>query len=81
MDQPDPLDPGVPRSVLSWIDDNGGVHNDCLIASDPCKACREQLMAALEAVYANATSEEDVIASLMADFAKDHIEDERRSRE
>lgn len=77
-EKPSRTDPGIPRRVLSWISDNGGVHNDCLLATDPCVACRSTVMRALETVYADAKSEEDVLAAIINDFRDDHIADGRR---
>lgn len=72
-----PFGSGLPRRILQGIRDLGGAHNDCLVASDPCRFCRSQVIAALELVYGDeVSSEEELAEAVRRDLENDRIEDQ-----
>ena len=48
-----------------------GLHNDCLVASEPCKGCDSNLMLAFEFYYGDADSQADVMEAIVNDLAAD----------
>lgn len=71
------VEPSVPRRVLAWAREHGTIHNDCLLASNPCQDCRELIMRGFEVVYSNdKLTEAEVIAAIVKDFSADIIAEE-----
>lgn len=71
------IDPGMPRRVLRTAQNLGGVHADCLVASDPCSQCISVVLAAFDLCYGHADSVESVLRAVFEDFRQDQIDDER----
>lgn len=69
------MDPGMPRRVLDWAQEHGGVHSDCLVAADPCQRCIDVVVRAFDHFYGQAPSVLEVLRMIQADFEKDEEED------
>jgi len=71
------FDPGMPRKVLRWAHEHGGVHNDCLISGDPCGSCERVILAAFDHFYGHAANIGEVLSLVIADYRQDLLADEQ----
>jgi len=74
---PKSFDSGMPRRVLRWAHEHGGVHNDCLISGTPCESCETVIIASFDHFYGHASDIGAVLAMVIADYRQDLLADEQ----
>lgn len=65
------FDPGMPRKVLEWARSHGVLHNDCLMAGDPCEGCKQIVVDAFDHFYGHCSDVGEVIAAILEDYRKE----------
>ena len=68
------FDPGMPRKVLEWAQSHGGLHSDCLVATDPCGPCRATVVSAFDHFYGHHEDLGDVLEAISKDFRDEEQE-------
>jgi hypothetical protein len=69
----------MPRKVLRWAHEHGGVHTDCLISGKPCESCERVIISAFDHFYGHATDIGEVLALVVADYRQDILADEQEA--
>jgi hypothetical protein len=64
----------MPRKVLRSAH-TLGVHNDCLVGSDPCARCAHKINLAFDHHYGHCANETEMLGEIIADFAIESMED------
>jgi len=68
------IDPGMPRKVLRKAHQLG-VHNDCLISQQPCKACHDNITLAFDFYYGDSKNEAELLERMIEDMRRDLLDD------